>query len=150
MANYVCASRTNYFTVNDERKWEEWFGCVCGAEDFTKTDEDGTVWHGFGCYDSPWYSENGDEEDWDGDILCDRSLEKLQDMLPDDQAFVYIEAGNEKLRYVVGYVAVVTNQSLEVVDLASWAYLKAEELLVKQNGPDFEFDRDGFRDNMDY
>lgn len=153
MANYNAVHRTNYFRVNDEEKWKEWFSCLCGTQDFTKTDEDGTVWHGFGDYgSSPWYERYDEEtgEGHDGTFDIDDSIEILQDMLPDDQAFVYTEVGYEKLRYVAGWSLVVTNQGIEVVDLCNGAIDTAEKLLKKQNGEGFEFKRDGFRDNMVY
>ncbi len=103
MANYECTVRTNYFRVTDEERYQELFGSLysgCDIEDFTKTAEDGTLYHGFGAYDCIGV---------DGEDLDD-FYEEIQKILPEDEAFILVEAGHEKLRYVVGYVIVVTKK----------------------------------------
>ena len=119
MANYICAGRSNYFQVADEEAWQKWLGHVCGVEDFSYTDEDGVRWHGFGCYDSPWYdyidSEDGD--DVDGGIDCDASIDEIQSFIADGHALIYREAGWEKLRYVSGWVMVVTKDGVKGMNI---------------------------------
>jgi hypothetical protein len=129
MANYMATARTNYFRVTDEKKYEELFYGLCcedTIEDFTK-EKDGVLYHGFGSYDSINYLVS-DEYDFD------EFLTKLQKILPDNEAFIYMEAGNEKLRYVVGLVVVVTSKEIKSMSLDTWAKEQVKQLL----GSDFE------------
>ena len=104
MANYIGATRTNYFRVKDESLWKPWFERLQAEDyidDFTKTAEDGTVLHGFGCYGSVDLEAMWDEcwdEDYDGEPCS--PIDDLQKMLPDDDACIVYHCGWEKLRYV--------------------------------------------------
>ena len=65
------------------------------------------------------------------------SVEKgiLEDtILPDDEAFILESSGYEKLRYVTGWVVVVTRKEIASMSCDAWAKKKAKELL----GKDFE------------
>ena len=132
MANYMAVSRTNYFRVTDEERYKELFDMLTSEddiEDFTKPGEDGIVRHGFGCYgDIDCYDEENEDYDFDG------WLNKLQEILPDDEAFILESSGYEKLRYVTGWVVVVTRKEISGMDCDTWAKKKAKELL----GQDFE------------
>jgi len=127
MANYMSVTRTNYFRVTDEDRYNELFGMLSSEDavhDFTKTDSNGIVWHGFGCYgDVEYYDENNDEYDFD------EWLNKLQDVLPDDEAFILESAGHENLRYVTGWTVVVTKDEIASISCDAWAKRKAKELL---------------------
>ncbi len=153
MADYMAVHRTNYFKVNDEKKWNEWFSCLSGTEDFTRTDKDGTVWHGFGGYSySPWFEWHDEEsgEQLDGDLFIDKSLEMLQNMLPNGEVFIYSEVGWDKLRYVAGWSMVVTNQNFEVIDLANGSMDAVKKLLAEQGIEKTDDEWNKFRDNMDW
>lgn len=132
MANYMAVSRTNYFRVTDEEKYNELFGMLSSEddiEDFTETDQYGTIWHGFGTYgDVEYYDEEQDEYDFD------EWVSRLQKILPDDEAFILESSGYEKLRYVTGWVMVVTSKEIVSMSCDEWAKNKAKELL----GKDFE------------
>ena len=97
-------------------------------QDFTETKEDGTILHGFGSYSPIDFTgfHCDDEEEFD-------LIPELQELLPDGEAFIYLEAGNEKLRYVIGYALIVTNAEARGVDLAGAAEKVAKELV----GEDF-------------
>lgn len=130
MANYGCAIRTNYFRVTDEDAYLKLFSGLCGEDtvhDFTKTDEAGTVYHGFGSYGSLFWSDP-DEGTEDG---FDSFLVKLQEILPDDEAFIYLESGNEKLRYVIGTYIVVTSEEILSGDINYLAIEAARSLVGK-------------------
>lgn len=134
MANYMAVSRTNYFRVTDEEKYEKLFSGLCSEDeinDFSCKDEDGTVWHGFGCYGSIEYC---DPDDDDADYSFDGFAKGLQEILPEDEAFMLFESGYEKLRYVTGWTVVVTKDRYEYMDIQRWAVGKAKEIL----GEDFE------------
>ena len=136
MANYMAVTRTNYFRVTDEDRYKELFEMLISEDDiqdFTKRTEDGVILHGFGCYgDVECYDEENDE------YYFDEWLSKLQEIIPDDEAFILESSGYEKLRYVTGWVVVVTRKEIASTSCDSWAKKKAKELL----GEDFETQTD--------
>lgn len=136
MANYMAVTRTNYFRVTDEDRYKELFEMLISEDDiqdFTKRTEDEVILHGFGCYgDVECYDEENDE------YYFDEWLSKLQEIIPDDEAFILESSGYEKLRYVTGWVVVVTRKEIAIMSCDSWAKKKAKELL----GEDFETQTD--------
>ena len=125
MANYMSTTRTNYFKVTDEEKYEKLFSMLCSEDnirDFTEKREDG-IYHGFGAYgDISCYNEELDE-------FTDEFYDGLKDILPDGEAFIMISSGYEKLRYVSGFATIVTNDGIEVISLEEAAKKKAGEML---------------------
>ena len=116
MANYTCASRTNYFRVTDEAEYEKLFNCLCSEdsiEDMSET-RNGVIYHAFGSYGSIDYCDDSDPDSMD-DIEV--FAKKLQKIMPDDDAFILFESGNEKLRYVTGTALIVTKNSIEYLSL---------------------------------
>lgn len=131
MANYIGTSRTNYFRVTNEQKYNELINnliCEDNIHDFTE-ERNGILYHGFGAYDSIEYMEN-EYDDYD----FNKFLKELQKILPDNEAFIYFEAGHENLRYVSGFVLVCTNKEIKSMSLDVWAKEQAKKLL----GSDFE------------
>lgn len=129
MADYLATSRTNYFRVTDEERYQELFKHLVAngdIQDFTMK-QDGVVYHGFGAYASITYQIKEDELDFD----C--FLQELQKILPDDEAFIYQGAGHEKLRYVEGYAVVVTSKEVREKGLTSWVEETVKELLGEDN-----------------
>lgn len=126
MANYMATTRTNYFRVTNEKKYEELFETLVSEDeihDFTKIDEDGVIWHGFGSYSEiVCFDEN---EDYNIDMF----FERLQEILPDNEAFILMESGYEKLRYITGFATVVTNSDIRCVDLHRAALDIAREMI---------------------
>lgn len=134
MANYMSTSRTNYFKVTDEKRYEELFNNLCAEDtihDFTK-EKDGVLYHGFGTYGSIEYIVEDEEYDFDEFLM------ELQKILPEDETFMYFESGYEKLRYVTGFSVVVTRKEIVSENINNWAIRKAKELL----GNDFETEID--------
>lgn len=136
MANYEAVSRTNYFRVSDEEKYNELFKNLVGNEDevydFTKT-ENGVTLHAFGSYGSIDYKKptqnNSEEDDEDYDYDFDGFLAELQKILPDDEAFIYTECGHEKLRYIGGFSVVVTKDNIDSISMRNGALEIAKRLL---------------------
>ena len=133
MANYCCTSRTNYFRVTDEEKYEKITSGLSsegGFLDFTK-EVDGITYHGFGSYsDFEYFDEEDPDHDPDyPDSNFDAFLNKMQEILPEDEAFIYMSAGNERLRYVTGYVVVCTKVEIRSMDFHSAALTMAKEML---------------------
>lgn len=137
MSNYSCASRTNYFRVKDEKRYKELFTGLSSKDkidDFTFTDEKGVLWHGFGSYGSIGWSDGKkleDPDDYDEDDEQDINdfAHELQKILPDGEAFILFEGGNEKLRYVTGTAFVVTKDDTEFVDIKNGAINAARRML---------------------
>lgn len=169
MANYESTSRTNYFHVTDEARYQKLISHLCGTsiETFDETEEDGRILHGFGAYGSvdftippsldkyviPFiennavFDENGktitredidkydeifdvDENSiYEEDINFDVFVKELQKILPDNEVFVYMESGSEKLRYVSGYAIIASKTQTKNTDLDSFVEASVKELL---------------------
>lgn len=127
MSQWHGRCRTNYFRVTDEERYAELFSHLTGSEDapsdFTKV-ENGTTLHTFGCYDSIEYRDGEDADD-----EFDFFLEEIQKILPKDEAFIYMECGYEKLRYITGLSIVVTHNDMRTIDIRSSALKAAQEML---------------------
>lgn len=59
--------------------------------------------------------------------------QELQKILPDQEAMILMEVGNEKLRYVVGLATIVTNKEIRYINMED-AALKTVRSMV---GEDF-------------
>lgn len=133
MANYCCVTRTNYFRVKDEDEFRELMSRVYGAEDSVDVWE--FVMHGvkrfaFGCYGgiSGVSNAKADEDD-DAETSYDEFIAGLQRCVAPDDAIIITEAGNEKLRYVIGQATVITTNGCEVLDVTGLAAQRAREML---------------------
>jgi hypothetical protein len=131
MANYRAVIRTNYFTVNDETKFRETVAS-CNAEDelhiFETTKPDGSKAFGFGCYGSIYGIPPGETED-DDESNLDAFYDALQAILPEDEAIIVTEIGNEKLRYLIGNCTVITHNDIQFVDVRDRAIGLAKTML---------------------
>jgi hypothetical protein len=122
MADYCGTTRSSYFYVTDEDKYEEFKKHVV-AEDlefWDEKDKNGKTAHAFGGYcEIDGYVDNIDDDYEDEDYPdYDLFLKKLSELIAPGSACVIMQAGNENLRYVVGDVSVVMhggikNDSLE-------------------------------------
>lgn len=133
MANYYCTTRTNYYRVTDEQAYAELFAGLHGTddsiEDFSEKLKDGTIVHGFGtCGSVLWFRDHDAEEDYEDEYYSE-FLSRLQKLLPAGEAFIMMQSGHEKLRYVTGYATVVTADSIEFLSIADLAVRKAREML---------------------
>ncbi len=130
MANYMAVSRTNYFQVTDEKKYEALFGNLASEDnihDFSFT-KDGKTYHGFGSYGGIEFCTDPDGED--SDIVgIEAFAEKLKEILPENEAFIYQEIGNEKLRYIVAYSVIATREEVKFVNLDNETITCARKLL---------------------
>lgn len=140
MANYNCTVRTNYFRVKNPDTFRDFMAHVQGNESpielWKNTDDSGHPVFGFGCYGSIFgYVEDADEEDEDADIAYDAFIDALSCHVAEDDAIIIFEAGNEKLRYVVGSATVITNKDVKYLNVQHLAVEMAGKLL---NNPDFD------------
>lgn len=130
MSNYNCAIRTNYFKVKDDEEFEIFLGHIIGEEldIFDSEDENGNKLYALGCYGNIWgYREDLDDEDCECDY--DQFIEGLQRHVSNDDAVIILEAGNERLRYVNGYVTVITSTGVKFEDITTIGINFAKELL---------------------
>lgn len=132
MANWYGASRTNYFRVTDEEKYEELIGrlsCEDEIHDFSY-EKDGEIWHGFGAYDSISFLADEDDEEW---YHIDYFVDELSEILNENDVFICMCSGHEKLRYVTGEVIVATKTEKTYLDMETYAVEKAKELMNDSN-----------------
>ena len=139
MANYCCAVRTNYFHVKNSDAFRDFMKNVEGCEDkvdvWEKTDSNGDLVFGFGCYGgiSGYFDHDeditDDEADCDYEAAYDRFIDGLKEHVAENDAVIIMESGNEKLRYLVGQAEIITSEKYDFVDLMHAAISKAVEML---------------------
>ena len=141
MATYCCAYRTNYFKVKNNEKFKEFMTHVY-AEDlevFHKKDENGNELYGFGGYGgiSGYFNNENEYEDSDEawDNAYDNLIDGLAKQVAENDAILLFEVGNEKLRYVVGSVAVITSKGYEYRDITNVGVEIARQML---NNPNYD------------
>lgn len=129
MANYCCATRSSYFYVTDEAKYKELMEHIITCEDsldcWEKKKDDGRIAYAFGCYDQILGYLDDPEENEAPDY--DYFLQKLSEIIAPGSACVIFQSGNEKLRYVDGFVDVVMHNKVKCESLESIARDTLEE-----------------------
>jgi hypothetical protein len=104
MADYYGSSRTNTFRVKNPQEfldWTEQFEVNVhqrGPDSFSLFPETE-----YGCFPSYIYTEDGEYEDLD-------FFGELSQFLVDDDVVIMMEAGAEKLRYIVGVAQAVNSK----------------------------------------
>lgn len=129
MANYECATRTNYFKVKDAKSFKSLIAQTLAGDTvdvFTKKDGNQTL-YGFGCLSSiDGLPDNGEAN-------YDAWLHQLQNIVDDDDAIIIMETGHENLRYVSGYLTVITSKAIKFRELETVALEIAKNLLNNKN-----------------
>ena len=131
MANYECATRTNYFHVKDEdafRKFAEKICCSEDAIDVWEKDDNGKKVFAFGGFGEIMGLNNAED-----DCSYDEFLKELQEHIAEDDAVIILESGKEKLRYITGYATVVTSSESKFANIADIAIDIAKKALNNQN-----------------
>lgn len=138
MANYCCATRTNYFRVKDPDAFRSFMDKVLCSEDtidvWEEKGADGVLRFGFGCYGSVLgigidSNQTEDACDYYDDFSYDDFVNGLSNLVADDDAIIILESGNEKLRYVVGCATVVTSKAVDYLAIEDVAVSCARKLL---------------------
>lgn len=129
MANYETHIRTNYFRVIDEQKFKALMNGLVSEDsiDLWEEDIDDVKHFGFGS------NCTIDYPDENGDSNIELFFQELASLLPKDDAFIMMEIGHEKLRYLFGGCWIVTNNHKEFISLEHVAIARASELLCKPN-----------------
>lgn len=130
MANYYGNTRTNYFRVIDEDKFNEIMADVVISEDQLEIwheERNGEKYFAFGGYGCLYY----EKELEDGSVLddIDSFYEQLQTVIHPEDAIILTEVGNEKLRYLIAVSVVITKDMVDFIDLNSESVLLARQLL---------------------
>ena len=120
MENYNVISKTNYFRVTDEARYQDLISCLYTdsgdkIDHAAYTGEDGVTRYMFGAYGVISYAETEEERE---DNSITGFIEHLQEILPDNEAFVLLEIGNEKLRDVATTAIVCTRDKDQIIDFA--------------------------------
>lgn len=129
MANYCCAVRSSYFYVTDEEKYKELMEHIITSEDFLdcwdEKKDDGRIAHAFGGYSQiiGYVDDLEAYNNGESDVGPDYGyfLQKLSEIIAPGSACVIFQAGNEKLRYVNGFVDVVMHNEVRYESLESIA-----------------------------
>lgn len=132
MANYYGVCRSNYFAVKSEAAFRKLIS-HCSSEDeihIFERDGPGGKLFGFGCYGSiPGLCL--DEDGCSDQTAFYRVLKKI---VAEGHAVIITEAGYEKLRYVVGGAAIITNRAIKYLDINNRALITARIML---GNPDY-------------
>ena len=133
MANYNGKCRTNYFSVADTSKLKDIINGLSGEGEIGFLEHD-TEKGKFAFFCDLNLTGFVDDEDEDGfEKAFDLMVEKFQEILPDDEAIILTEIGNEKMCYLVGVATIITNKVVAVVNLEDYAMAKAREMLNNPN-----------------
>lgn len=130
MANYNAYIRTNYFHVKDPVAFQEYMKGVCadGTIDVWEGEKENRGTFAFGC-EGPIFGLPCDPEDEDAGFDYDAFIAGLSEHVAEDDAIIILEAGHEKLRYVVGFANIITGKGSRCVCLTNVAEGIAREML---------------------
>lgn len=146
MANYYGTFRSNYFKVTDAQKLKEIVSKMGSTDGRVELFEDNAPYYGFGGDgdimgiwpetddEKPTSDDTGelvDEDDLEYDFAL--MVQKLQDILVEDDAIIIMSSGHEKLRYVVGTAVVITKTTSEFLDVKELAKNTARSILRDEN-----------------
>ena len=136
MSNYYGKTRTNYFSVTDENALRDIISCVRGSEDTVELHMEQAIngekkfmfLCGSDILGFPETDENGEVYE-DCDYSFDDFTAALQKILPENEAIIITEVGSEKMRYLSGYVTVITRNEIRHENLRNIGIRIARRLL---------------------
>jgi len=130
MANYYGTFRSNYFRVKDIPAFQAFCAKVCGIDVEDKADDNGeTIFSiiddhpdGAGSPNTMSFIDEDGEEYYDSieDIPENEGkdfFELIGEHVADDDVAVFMEAGAEKHRYIVGYAIAIHKGQIEQISL---------------------------------
>lgn len=151
MANYITATRTNYFRVKDLEEFKEkmaCFGIGGGGKEYDLYDTGDICPHDskdgrvalimresvrvlpYGPYEDEDSEEYGKEYESGGSFS--RFLQAIQDCIAPDDACIITEIGREKMRCLVGETIIITKNGIKELSLEDMALAAARGLLGNQ------------------
>ena len=133
MANYECATRTNYFHVKNADDFREFMKRVVSDWDkvdlWEEKDQSGNPIFGFGCYGSILGVRSQNTDDEDEELDYDAFVNELAKHVAIDDAAIILESGHEKLRYLTGTALVVTRNEQKYINVEHIAAAEAAKIL---------------------
>lgn len=144
MADYIGTYRSSYFQVTDEEAYESLKHHIAADDiEFWEREKDGKTYHGFGGYGSiiGYVDDLRAYEDGESDEVPDYDLfaEKLSGIIQKGSACVIMEAGHEKLRYVMGDLTVITSGCVDYDSLKSSARYILKKKGINPNSVDMYY-----------
>jgi len=140
LADYICAVRTNYFSVKDEAKFRELMSCVyANCKEIEIFEQKNTPPEyrkfAFGCLGeiSGLRNANDDEDEECEESAYDEFISSLQQCVADDDAIIIYEIGHEKLNYIVGMATIITSTTVKVANMQTVARDIARDALRNEN-----------------
>lgn len=152
MANYYGMTRTNYFHVKDVDRFREIINKTATAdvigEELTiwppQKADDGTLLFSFGGYTSILGFEvlpdgvteeeyNNNPYDYDVEYDYDAFAAALQEVVVPGDAIIIQEIGNEKLRYLVGDITIITSDDIRYMNIRDLSINLARKMLGNNN-----------------
>lgn len=117
MADYHATSRTSTFKVKDDEAFKSWLEDIEDVYLLTEKHPEHGVVHTmhFDNYFGVIPRENIQEDE----DFC--IFEGIQHHLYDGWAVTFMEVGNERSRYLCGFAAVVSQTTIEIIELNQWA-----------------------------
>lgn len=139
MSTYIGKTRTNYFSVKDEKQFQVLMNrayCANGeVVVFEEKDREGKKRFAF-CCDGEISGVRHAKEDTDenaDDTAYGEFISELQKCIADDDAVIILHAGFEKFRYISGLAEIVTSNGCDYLDITELAKKKAAEMLGNKN-----------------
>ena len=147
MSNQHCTIRTNYFRVKDKDAFLDLMNHTQGSEntiDVFEKNECGETYFCFGCYsgisgvdDDYYLRANGidpeDDKDYDEDDFnnsrYDIFIDRLRELVAEDDAIIIQESGNEKLKYLVGSALIITKDDDKYLSMQTFAEKEAARMI---------------------
>ena len=135
MANYYGMTRTNYFAVTDADRFKEIVSKLHGEGEIGYYEHEydkGKFMFYCDCNLDGYIEDEDDEDSWDK--AYDSMVKQLQTILPEGEAIILTEVGNEKMRYLTAHSLIITANSTASVDLGEMALAEAARVL---GNPDY-------------
>ena len=136
MANWYGETRTNYFKVTDEARYQELFQRLVGEEEIEDFSSEfgGELYHAFGSYCDICFigvDEDG-KPDYNIELEYFDFLKEISKILTKDSCLVLTCVGHEKLRYLTGICSVVfPNGKITEMSLDGFAISKVQRYFGK-------------------
>ena len=84
---------------------------------------------GFGVYGGISGLRDTDTDDIDDDSSYDDFIDRLQESVAEDDAIIILEAGSEKMRYIVGSATIITSSMVKYMSITDLAVAQAAEMI---------------------
>lgn len=128
MADYIGRLRTNYFRVKDETLYQRLISKLISDDriDFYDEKKQGTLYH---CFTASGTLEWTDDSNGLRTLEIEPFYRGMQHVIADEDAFVLLEVGWEKFRYLYSGAVVVTQKQIKYLGMSDIINATCKELL---------------------